>query len=564
MTMNKLLLIITCCFPLWTFAASVSDTIPNNMTKVVENEVEAQIQLDSANRHIDVIPKQVRKINIEKQKYSAQEFKVKLENLTPKVGAFKVKPQKADPLMGNYVKAGFGNYVTPYLEAYFNSVRNEKYSYGVHYKHLSSKNGPNEYYENVIESGTGENDLDIYGRYFQGQNQWNAELNYKRLRYNFYGIDTTGNLNLPAADIVSLEPYKQLFHIFNAKIKLKHDNPKSDFTYKAKIDFHSVKDDFSAKENTFHVGTNLAYRLDELSKIGLDIDAYISNRTDAESFLRHFYQVKPAYIRKHEKYLIKGGVNVVYDNDTLGKNGIHFYPTLHVDVRVEKPHEIHAYIGIDGNLERGSYLEMIYENPYLSSNILVNNQNNTLRFYGGVKGTIKKYVSFHGELSVKNYKNFLHYINDTTLTLQNKFLSVYETGNTSVVNTDIEVMYRKNKTFGTGLKVDGNFYSLSAYENAFHRPMLRAHYLAEYKFKDKVQINADIYYISGIFAYNFKEQSSEKLKDIIDLNLRGTYFFNQKFSAFVELNNLLSKSYQLYQYYPSKKINFLVGVGYVF
>ncbi len=202
--MNKLLLLIVCCFPLWTLAQDgTTKTISDDMTKVVENEVEAQIQLDSANRHIDAIPKQVREVNVKKQQYTSKEFEVKLDDLTPKVGAFAVKPQNADPLMGNFVKAGFGNYITPYLEAYFNSVRNEKYSYGVHYKHLSSKNGPTEYYQEVIESGSGENDFDIYGRYFQGKNQWNAEMNYKRLRYNFYGIDTSNNLNFPQDQIES-------------------------------------------------------------------------------------------------------------------------------------------------------------------------------------------------------------------------------------------------------------------------------------------------------------------------------------------------------------------------
>ena len=34
-----------------------------------------------------------------------------------------------------------------------------------------------------------------------------------------------------------------------------------------------------------------------------------------------------------------------------------------------------------------------------------------------------------------------------------------------------------NKIFGTGLKVEGNFYSLNTFDHAFHRPMLQIHYL---------------------------------------------------------------------------------------
>ena len=40
--------------------------------------------------------------------------------------------------------------------------------------------------------------------------------------------------------------------------------------------------------------------------------------------------------------------------------------------------------------------------------------------------------------------------------------------------------------------------------------------------------------------------------------------FNKKLSAFVELNNLLSKNYQYFQLYPVRGFNLLVGATYSF
>lgn len=552
--MNKLFLLFCltfCSFYTYSQVSLDDEKSEEDNVKVKIEVVEVEIELDSANRNIHPIPTLPRQVEVKEQSYSSKNVKIDLEELQPKVGAFKVKPQEADPLMANLVKLGFGNYVTPYLEAYLNSVKNEKYAYGVHYKHLSSKNGP----VDKENSGNGLNQIDIYGRYFTENNKWNAELNYERLRYHFYGYpDSLENVNK--------EDIQQLFHIFNAKIGVKHHNTTSDFDYQSKLDFHAIKDAFSSKETTLHWGAKTRYKLDDLSKIGLDLNAFVSKRTDSLSMNRYYFHGQPAYIRKHEKYLIKAGANLVYDNDTIGKSGFHIYPVIHVDIRIEEPHSIHAYVGMDGQLERMSYLSMVQENPFLGQNTVVNNQNNVLRLYAGARATVKKYISLHGEFSLKSYKNFMHYMNDSLQS--SKFVAVYDEGNTSIVHTELEAMYRKNETFGTGLKLDMNAYSASNYDKIYHRPNLKMHYLANYKYQNKVQINADIYYISGIFAYNFRERNSEKLKSIVDLNLKATYFFNQKLSVFVEANNLLSKSYQYYQYYPGKKLNFLIGAGYVF
>ena len=41
-------------------------------------------------------------------------------------------------LKNNYMRLGFGNYLTPLAEIYYNSVRNKTWNNGVFFKHLSS------------------------------------------------------------------------------------------------------------------------------------------------------------------------------------------------------------------------------------------------------------------------------------------------------------------------------------------------------------------------------------------------------------------------------------------
>jgi outer membrane cobalamin receptor len=50
----------------------------------------------------------------------------------------------------------------------------------------------------------------------------------------------------------------------------------------------------------------------------------------------------------------------------------------------------------------------------------------------------------------------------------------------------------------------------------------------------------------------------------MDLNFKVNYFVSKQFSAFVQLNNVLSSNYQLYLNYPVRGFQAMVGASWSF
>ena len=150
-------------------------------------EVELEIQLDSAERVYEGATYPVpRKVEVEKQTYQAQDFSLKLSPLDQKIRVFTVKSEDLTPLEKHYVRAGFGNYVTPYLDIFTGSGRNENFIYSANFKHLSSKNGP----VNKNASGNSQNLFDFTGKYnLNDASSITGNVNYERLGFNYYGVN---------------------------------------------------------------------------------------------------------------------------------------------------------------------------------------------------------------------------------------------------------------------------------------------------------------------------------------------------------------------------------------
>jgi hypothetical protein len=66
--------------------------------------------------------------------------------------------------------------------------------------------------------------------------------------------------------------------------------------------------------------------------------------------------------------------------------------------------------------------------------------------------------------------------------------------------------------------------------------------------------------ISALPPYSFfGEYVNKKMKNINDLNLKGTYTFNDTFSLYAKANNLLFQEYELWWGYPVQGFNFQIG-----
>ena len=542
----------TYCLILILTVTSVANVVAqddNNLNGTVTIEKNAKIELGTANRNFEKInniqPSQPHK----PLDYTAQEVELVLPKLDTKVKVAPLKDGTLSKLYGDYVKVGFGNYVTPYLEAFTNNKRNEKYTYGAHVKHFSSQNGP------VKNSGLSENMAEVYGRYIGKSTILRGSAGYQRNRYNFYGY----NHALDAGG----DTLKQVFNTFVISAGIENKNKQDKFNYNTDLNYYNFSTFTKAQESELLWNYKTDYWLDIDKQILVDGGLSISKRTDSSTINRTLFTIKPALQYKvSDKLTLIGGFNVAYANDTV-KN----YPKLHLYPRINAEYKLFdtrliVFGGLDGEMQKNTLRTLSKENPYLNSNVALSHTNKTSDFYAGIKGGLKGGITYKLKISDANYK-YLYFFNNA-FSDTSKFDVLYDKGNVNVFNLNGEIGYELSNKFR--LAVAGAYYkyTMSQLQQAWQRPTSTVSILATYNLNQKVYFNADFYYIGGLRGKNFVTGQEVKLNGINDLNLKIDYLFSKQFSAFIEANNIFGKKYQRYLYYSNKGINVLAGLTYSF
>jgi hypothetical protein len=545
--MNKLKFNIALLLGFAFFATTTSMAQIDDRTIIVTGS--KTIKLPPANRNFE-------KINVENpiqdhapQVYQAQDVQINVPNLETKIKINRMTPDELPKLYGNYVKAGFGNYATPYFEAFVNSKRSDKFVYGAHLLHYSSVNGP------VAKkySSVSNNRVEAYGKYFTDKMVLKGGLNYARDRYNFYGL---------SKEPVDRDSIKQIYNVFSATAGFESISKDAKFIYDYNGGFYNLHS-FKGGNESEWMGTGaIRYKLSDEMYISSSSLLSISHRKDSSAYTRSFYQIKPAfnYIKK-DQINVRAGLNFAYTNDSVD-NHFHVYPTVNVDYTLIKD-KATAFAGIDGEMQRNNLRSFVSQNPYLKQDVVLLHTNKAFELYVGMKGFLMGSLSYRGRVSYQNYKNLYFFNNSRADT--SRFEILYSRTSTSVVNVTGDVGYDLSERLRLG--VVANYYKYSVGTDSlkpWHRPSFTTSFIGTYNLQKKIYFNLDIYYISGLRGKNYQSGREVKLPDIVDINFKVDYRFSKVFSTFIEFNNILSKKYQRYLYYPVKGFNVMVGLSYSF
>jgi hypothetical protein len=128
----------------------------------VEIEIvkERQIVLPQANRNFEKVPPRPAEPIKPEITYQFKDLTFQTPDFNPSIRPLRLKDQSLSKIYGNYVSAGFGNYFSPYGEAYITSKRDKSKFYGGKFFHRSFINGP----VDNGNSGSGNTELRLFGK----------------------------------------------------------------------------------------------------------------------------------------------------------------------------------------------------------------------------------------------------------------------------------------------------------------------------------------------------------------------------------------------------------------
>ncbi len=456
-----------------------------------------------------------------------------------------------------YLKAGGGNFATTYAQGAINYRPNSAAIYGLSLKHHQSRNGA---FRGPL-SAAAENEVRARAQFYTNNFVMGLKANYELNQYHFYGYDE--------GQLVLKDTLGQTFQRFGLSFHQASIDTKSRLQFDWGVGVKYLKDAFSANETQGDIFGRVGYRLDSQNTVHAYTLLNFAQRTDEAQVSRFLFQFNPYYAYNQGNWHLEGGINLVFENDTLGTGpNLHLYP--HVVAEYSLLPNLLLNASIKGNIQRTSLNSFARQNPFLDANVDLAHTNQALEVLLGVNGNLKQSIFYKLQIGYEQLQNLYFFVNGAND--RARFDIFYQTDDINRLKVDAQIGYEPNSYYN--IYLNGTFFNYQlpdTQEAPWHRPLYRVNLSGTWSPTPKWRMNLNYYGMGGIQAKNFITNEVQSLDFISDLNFKVDYLFWEKggqgtpnLSAFVTLNNIFAKNYQRYLYYPRQGFNFLIGIMYGF
>ena len=514
------------------------------------------------------------------------------------IKAARLKGEPLSRLYRNYLKLGLGNYLTTFGELYVNNVRSRNSLWGVGLKHRASSSGIDDY----PFSGYSNNRAEVYGTKFLRSHQINGQVSYDRQKVHYYGLNDYYFDEFDYEDIEK-DDIAQTYNELQAKAGIESFYADSSdlnykingkYTYLGTPEYTFLTNSQQVQENNILLQTSFnRYFGEELAVLNFDLDynqqLVDTNGTEARvNDPNLFAKINPQIEFKGSKWRLSIGLNVFIESEE--EMNYRFYPNAFFKYNVYDDYVI-PYVGIKGGLTRTNYNSLRQENPYLSSNLTLENLNTRYNVFGGVRGAFSSQISFNVQASIRQEANsaLFEKVDYTFLSpilsssnYQREYSSfgvVYDT--IDITQVTAELTFFEENRFNLLARMDYMSYNMKNETKPWHLPQIKATVTGRYDLRDKIVASASFFYVGERYAKTYDPSEGEevasdiingvttytygvKLPGYFDANLGVEYRYNKKLSGFLNLNNILSQNYEIWHDYKSQGINVMLGVTYSF
>lgn len=485
-----------------------------------------------------------------------------------------IKPAKVtveppiSKLYKGYVRGGFGVYRTPLLDLYYMDDRSRDGSWGAQFHHLSSAGGTA--LEDTIPDGFSNNSASIWGRKYLKKHSIEGALDYDRDVVNYFGFDPQIYWDTPVDNL------EQIFSNVQGNLALKsYYRDSSKFNYAGEVSFRNFKDAREGVENNVNFDFNgRKYKDTELYSldVGINYNNFQYLRLSDGDELNQdnvIIRIQPLASTRAKNFLVKFGMSLIVD--TQSDRPIHVYPIAEAAYSLLDDLFI-PYVGVRGNLEQNTYRSITLNNPFVLTDVELQNTNQKYQLYGGIRGTLSSSTSFNVSTSYTKNEDFLYFVNDSAFSSGNKFFALYD--DLSVFQLHGEVSVNTQDNFRFQLSGDYNLYETGFEAYAWYQPTTRFTLTSSYNLQDKLIVSMDLFSEGKRKAKSLvqvREGTLENdgsytvdLKAYLDANLGVEYRYTKRLSAFVQLNNFLAARYQRLNQYNIQRFNAMMGATYSF
>jgi hypothetical protein len=503
-------------------------------------------------------------------KYGVEEKRLETQyNITP-IKPVRVKDENIRELYRGFVKAGYGNYNTPYGEAYFNALRSKDFDAGVRLRHLSSQGKIKGY----GHPGFSENDVSVFGKKYLDRTALSGRLAYDRDAVHYYGF-TLDNFS-------KKETLHRMSAVEGAFEAASTHNDKHAVDFGAGVTFSSFSDNLGQSESDFVLGGFAGIHLanNHYFRAGLELNPMKTQwpgrycppgalcpdgpEPDDITLSRTLFRLRPRYEFTKDKIRFSAGGNIAVES-AYDETKWHLYPV--VEARYPLIRDAVMVTGeLSGDLQKNSLRTLNAENPFLipvpvQNAVMLANTSNKINARGGLEVRADRGLVLAASAGVSRFRDDVFFVNSLNTTGITTYSTVYF--HTTQLNVHGEVRYEYLRKLGLWLKTDYYSYDVPDGQKPWYRPSVALTVGGHYRIREKIYISSEVYY-TGSRPYQTVDGEGAELKSFVDANLGVDYRYSKVLSVFVKLNNFTGSRYFHWYRYPSYRLNAMAGLSYSF
>jgi hypothetical protein len=523
--------------------------------KVAEKKVVAKDTADLKNTTIEIVQSYRPEIRLDIKRESVPllppvdsatanvNYTVPSQSLSYGYFALPLRPlalakDSAERSFANYVKVGGGNLSTLLLDAGIGSIKGKNYSLALRLHHLSQAG-------KIIDQKTSLSGLRADGSFRTSKNVWNGGVNIFRDVYSLYGFNDVRVVPNPTViqNLIGADLYADI----------QRTNEDTKWVYRPSIKASFLLDALYGTEYGASITLPFSYAINERlhfvtgfngSYVNLNSTLFTqTNNNTGQILLGVEYKNGPI------------GLKAVIQ-PTIGKiNNWYLLPDISASYSIPKT-QLSVSAGWKGALRQNTLSQLLQVNPYLRYNSNTLQQTHADEVYASVKTNIGNHIVIRGKISWKQYDNIPLMINDTGLN-NRYFMISYDKVN--ALSFEGDVRYQMGDFVSVGFGFIYTSFNTTINKRAWHEPGLKLNWDLIVHPLPKLTVTANMAILDQIYAVDIGNKTV-KLKSITDLGCGAEYNFMPRLSGFVQVNNILNKSYERWYGYQAYGFNIFGGI----
>lgn len=451
-------------------------------------------------------------------------------------------------LSSNYVKLGFGNYLTPVAQAGLTFTNNINSTLSVLGSYISSKN-KSITHQQYMNFGAA-----AYGSTITANNQELYEkLGFRNDAYHLYGYDHA-LYQYNKSDVL------QRYMSMDASVGFRNrEETEFGLKYDPSVKIGFFNDNRDAREFHFVGNVPLQKSIGESLTFNLALHAdYTQLSKKGQSAINNsIFTVPIGLDYRHENFNIHGGVIPSWDNSQF-----RLLPDLMADFKLGTESAI-VQVGWLMHYEKGSYQRYTGLNPYIAQpNFLLNTRVNET--FGGLKGTFLEHFFYNVKVGLVNFYNMPLFVNDTTLGSDGKSFHILNEEKLGAFRSHGEVGVVQAENFSLSAKFDWLLFNKQRTQQEAWGIIPR-----ELSTSLRWRIIKDLWFKSDLFFFEGAKHISAngavgQGRNPVDLSAGLEFKVTKQFNLWLQANNVFNNKYQRWNQYDVYGFNLMGGIVFNF